>query len=55
MAFVPFNPEKGKMSMDPMVETLWQSKEYSAPTEESVTLVGKSMRMLGITLGGFAP
>ena len=22
-AFVPFNPKKGKMLMDPMVETLW--------------------------------
>ena len=55
MAFVPFNPRKRKMSMDPMVKTSWQSKEYSAPTEQLVSLVGKSAGMLGTTLGGFAP
>ena len=41
--------------MDPMVETLWQSKEYSAPAKESVSLVGKSAGMQGTTSGGFAP
>ena len=41
--------------MDPMVETLWQSKKYSAPIEESVSLVGKSAGILRTTSGGFAP
>ena len=45
--------QKGKLVMDPIVETLWGSKEYSTPTEESVLLVGKSVGMLGTTLGGF--
>ena len=30
-AFVPFNPEKGKMLVVPMVETLWHSKEILCP------------------------
>ena len=54
MAFVPFNPEKGKMSMDPMVGNSWKSKESSAPTKESASLVGKFAGMLRTTSGGFA-
>ena len=43
--------EKGKLVMDPMVESSWPSKEYSAPIEESVLLFGKSAGMLGTTQG----
>ena len=56
MAFVPKKIEqKGKLSMDPMVESSWKSKDYSFPTEESISLVGKSMGMPEVTSGGFAP
>ena len=41
--------------MDPMVESSWRSREYSALAEEFVLLVGKSVGMLGTTLGGFVP
>ena len=41
--------------MGPMVTLGWKSKDYSAPTEESVSLVGKSTGMLETTSGGFAP
>ena len=55
MAFVPEELEqKGKLSMDPMVETSWKSTDFSAPTEESISLVGKSIGMPRTTLGGFA-
>ena len=56
MAFVPEKTEqKGKPSMDPMVELSWKSTNYSTPTEDSISLVGKSMGMLNTTSGGFAP
>ena len=45
--------QKGKLVMDPMVENLWGSKEYSTPAEESVLLVGKFAGRPGITPGGF--
>ena len=37
MAFVPQNTKrKGKLSMDPMVESPWKSKDYSAPAKETI-------------------
>ena len=47
--------EKGNLSMDPMVESSWQSKEYSTPVEETVLLVGKFVGMPSTTLRCFAP
>ena len=41
--------------MDPMMESSWNSKDYSAPAEESISLVGKSTAMPEVTSGGFAP
>ena len=41
--------------MGPMVTSGWQSKNYSIPVEESVSLVGKCTGMAGTTSGGFAP
>ena len=41
--------------MGPMVSSGWNSKDYSAPVEESVSLVGKSMVMPETTSGGLAP
>ena len=37
------NEEKGKLCMDPIIEILWQSKEYSAPMDEAISWVRKSM------------
>ena len=45
--------QKGNLTMDPMVESSWQSKEYSTPTKEKISLVWKMVEMLGTTLGGF--
>ena len=42
MALVPEKEEKGELSLGPMVTSGWKSKDYSAPAEESVSLVGKS-------------
>ena len=54
--FVPLKIEqKGKLLMDPMVESLWKSKDYSAHAQESISLVGKSTGMPEVTVGGFAP
>ena len=39
-ALVPQKEEKGELSMGPMVSSGWKSKDYSAPVEESVSLVG---------------
>ena len=47
--------EKGELSMGPMVTSGWQSKDYSVPIEESVSLVGKSRGMPKTTSGGFVP
>ena len=47
--------EKGEMSMGPMITSRWKSKDYSAPAEETISLVGKSMGMSEATLGGFIP
>ena len=41
--------------MGPMVTSGEKSKDYSAPTEESVSLVGKSIGMPATTSRGFAP
>ena len=41
--------------MGPMVTSGWKSKDYVAPTEESVLLVGKSTGMPETTSGGFTP
>ena len=37
--------EKGGLSMGPMISSGWKPKDYSAPVEESVSLVGKSTGM----------
>ena len=56
MAFVPKKTkQKGKLSMDPMVESSWKSTDYSAPTKESISLVGKSTGMLSTASGVFVP
>ena len=47
--------EKGELPMGPMVAPGWNSKDYSALVEESVSLVGKSTKMLEATSGGFLP
>ena len=56
-AFVaPKEEQKGKLSIDPMVEGVpWMSTYFSAPAEESISLVGKSTGMPSATLRGFAP
>ena len=55
-AFMPPKEEqKGKLSMGPMVEVSWKSRDFSAPTEESISLVGKSMGTPSATSRGFAP
>ena len=56
MAFMPLKIEqKGKLSMDSMVESPWKPKDCSTLIEESISLVGKSTNMKGVTSGGFAP
>ena len=47
--------EKGGISMGPMVTSGWKSKDYSAPTKETISLVGKSTGMPEATSGGFVP
>ena len=47
--------EQREMSMGPMVTSRWKSKDYSAPIEETILLVGKSTSMLEATSGGFVP
>ena len=54
-ALVPEKEEKGELSLGPMVTPGWESKDYLAPVEESVSLVGKSTRIPATTLGGVAP
>ena len=46
--------QKGKLSVDPMVESSWKSKDYLAPTKESISVVGKSTGMPEVTSRGFA-
>ena len=41
--------------MDLVVKTSWPHKEYSAPMEETISLVGKFAGMQETTSGGFAP
>ena len=41
--------------MDPTIESSWQSKEYSTPTEETILLEGKMVEMPRTTSVGFAP
>ena len=37
MSFMPQKIEqKGKLRIDPMVESSWKSKDYSVPTEEII-------------------
>ena len=55
IALVPPKAEKGELSMGLMVTIGWESKDYLAPIEESVLLVGKSMGMPETTSGGFVP
>ena len=43
------NEEKGNLQMDPIIETSRQSKVYSAPVEENVSLVSKFVEMPRIT------
>ena len=47
--------EKGGLSIGHMVSSGWQSKGYSVPVEDSVSLVGKSMETPEATSGGFVP
>ena len=47
--------EKRGLSMGHMVSSGWQSKGYSVPVEESVSLVGKSTGTLEATSGSFVP
>ena len=47
--------QKGKLTMDPLVESSWRFKEHSTPIEETVSLVGKSTDMPGTTSGSFVP
>ena len=54
-ALVPEKEEKGELSLGPMVTSGWKSKDYSAPAEESVSLVGKSTVLPETTSGGYAP
>ena len=54
-ALVPEKEEKGELSLGPMVTSRWKSKDYSAPAEESVSLVEKSTVLPETTSGGFAP
>ena len=54
-ALMPQKGEKGELSMGPMVTSGEKSKDYSAPAEESVSLVGKSTGMPATTSGGFTP
>ena len=54
-ALVPQKEEKGELSLSPMVTSGWESKDYSAPAEESILLVGKSTGMPGTTSGGVSP
>ena len=54
-ALAPEKEEKGELSLGPMVTSGWKSKDYSAPAEESVSLVGKSTVLPETTSGGFAP
>ena len=47
--------QKGKLSINPMVEFSWKSKDYLAPAKETMSLVSKSAGMLEVTSGGFVP
>ena len=47
--------EKGGLFMGSMVMSGWESKDYSTPVEETVSLVGKSTGMPIATSGGFVP
>ena len=47
--------EKGGLSMGPKVTSGWESKGYSAPTKETVLLVGESIGMPMATSRGFVP
>ena len=44
--------QKGKLTMDPMVEPSWWSKKYSTPTGEIVSLVGRSADMPSVVHRG---
>ena len=52
-ALMPQKEEKGELSLGPMVASGWKSKDYSAPAEESVSLVGKSTVLPEDHLRGF--
>ena len=39
--------QKGKLTMDPMLESSWRSKEFSAPTEETKSLMRNWWRCEG--------
>ena len=54
-ALVPQKEEKGELSLGPMVTSGWESKDYSAPAKESVSLVCKSTGMPGTTSGCCTP
>ena len=44
--------QKEKLTMDPMVESLWRSKEFSTRAKEIVSLVGQCVDMPGTPSGG---
>ena len=47
--------EKGGLFMGSMVMSGWESKDYSTPVKETISLVGKSTGMPTATSGGFVP
>ena len=55
IAFAPPKIKKRRLSMDPVVDSSRKSTDYSAPTEESISLVGKSIGMSSATSRGFTP
>ena len=56
MAFMlPKEEQKGKLSMDPMVETSLKSTDFLAAIEESISLVEKATGMPSATSGGLVP
>ena len=47
--------QKGKLTMDQMVESSWRLKEHSATGEETISPVGKTVEIPRTTSGGSYP
>ena len=47
--------QKGKLTIDPMVEASWRSKEYSSLAKETISLVEKIVEMPRTTSGVLYP